>query len=335
MPLNRAALALFIAPLLILSGCSQQAESDTAPITGGAAPQAERTVPHEGKWGIYELELASEDVRLVYSTDDEIQASALRLDGDGTMLVFSQKADGGGDEESEIYSIMTDGGGPKRLTDNGFWDIYPVWSPDGKRIAFLSKRDGDLDLYVMDADGGNQALLYDSGDNDADIDWAGDSVAFTSGFRIWTINDDGTSPVQVTNPADAGRWGVANLPIGDYDPRFSFDGEKIAFERLEDPETAHGSYNLFVVDADGTGEARLTDNGHAQGLASWSHSGSKLVYVVAAIGNEGKYDIHMINADGSGNRDITPGYFPPGFLCHSPIFSKDDSRILFIGQWWE
>jgi len=84
----------------------------------------------------------------------------------------------------------------------------------------------------------------------------------------------------------------------------------------------------------GTGETRLTDTGYSQGVAIWSHSGDKLVYVVAAIGSAGKYDIYMMDSDGSNARNITPDYFPASFLCHSAMFSKDDSKVYFTGQWW-
>jgi Tol biopolymer transport system component len=149
------------------------------------------------------------------------------------------------------------------------------------------------------------------------------------------IGSDGTDATQITNPPRAGEWGEANLPFGDYDPRLSPNGDLIVFERLEDDTSRHGNYNLFTVKVDGTQETRLSENGYSQGLASWSHSGDRIVYVVSAIKDEGKYDIYMMNKDGSDNQLITPDYFPEEFLCHSPIFSLDDSMIYFIGEWWD
>lgn len=291
------------------------------------------TVPHEGKYGIYALDPTTDRVTLIYSTSNEVYTSALRLSNHGDKFVFAQKIDGASDLNTEIFTIGVDGKNLQRLTSNSYWDLYPAWSPDDSRIAFISNRTKDLDIYVMNADGTDQHLLYDSGSHDADIDWAGNLITFTSGFKIWTVEVDGTSPTQVTNPANAGQWGNANLPIGDYDPRLSTDGAKIVFERLEDPDTPHGSYNIYTVNSNGSGETRLTSSGYAQGLASWSHSGDKILYSVAAIGNEGKYDIYTMNADGSNNHNITPSYFPIGFLCYSPVFSQDDSKIYFVGQW--
>ncbi len=136
-------------------------------------------------------------------------------------------------------------------------------------------------------------------------------------------------------PPEAGRWGTANLPVGDYDPRLSPDCSRIVFERLEDPYALHGGYNIFAIDFDGIRETRLTSTGYAQGLASWSNAGDRIVYIVAAIDGQGKFDMYMMNADGKGNRKITPAYFPGTFLVHQAVFSGDDAGLFFIGEWWE
>jgi Tol biopolymer transport system component len=295
----------------------------------------DKTVPHEGQYGIYTLDLASNDVSLIYGTDKEIYTSALRLNGRGDMLVFAQKVDGNANENVEIFTIGTDGTGLRRLTNNNYWDLYPAWTADDTKIAFLSLRNKDLDIYTMGADGSGQSLLFDSGSHDADIDSKGDIVVFTSGSAIWRIKYDGTGLTRVTSPKNAGQWGSANLPIGDYDPRLNPSDTKVVFERLVNTDSVHGNYDIFTINVDGSGESRLTNTGYSQGLASWSHAGDKIVYVVAAINDQGKYDAYMMNADGTDNHDITPAYFPPDLLIHSPVFSKDDSKIYFIGQWWE
>jgi len=292
-----------------------------------------RAVPHEDRWGIYALDLVTDEVELIYSSS--VKIAYLRLNGAGDTFIFSQKVGGITDEYEEICTVGVDGSGFARLTDNRYWDLYPCWSPDDSKIAFLTWRDLGLDIYAMDADGSNQRKLYDSGGHDADIHWVGDSIVFTANSRIWIMRDDGTEPMPITDPPNAGQWGNANLPFGDYDPRLSPDGSKVVFERLWGDSTQHGNYDLYVVNSDGTGEVRLTETGYSQGLAAWSHSGGKLVYLVGAIEGEGKYDLYVMNFDGTDNRNITPDYFPGAFLCHPSIFSKDDSRVYFIGEWWE
>lgn len=319
---------LFISILLSISFL-------TACPNGGQTSQPVRTVPHEAPWGIYKLDIAAQDITLVYSFSDDSLPWGLRLSNSGEEFIFAQKTADQPDESTEIYSICVDGKNLVKITNNNYWDLYPVFSSDDSQIAFLSWRDTDLDIYVMDADGKNDRLLHDSGDHDADINWVGNSIVFTAYSAIWIMNDDGTQPVQVTDYPDMGKWGNANLPAGDYDPRLSPDGSKIVFERLENTDDPNGGYNIFTINRDGTGETRLTSTFYSQGIANWSHSGEQLAWIVGAIEGQGKYHIYIMNSDGTNNRNITPDYFPPGFLCHHPNFSMDDSCIYFLGQWWE
>ena len=89
-----------------------------------------------------------------------------------------------------------------------------------------------------------------------------------------------------------------------------------------------------MVNVDGSNETALTSSRYTQGIASWSHSDEKIVYMVSAIGDDGVYDIYMMNADGSEQTNITPDYFPTEFLCYNPIFSIDDSKVFFVGEWF-
>jgi Tol biopolymer transport system component len=330
-------ISILLIGLVAIAGCVSPAQTNppaTSP-TQVVPPKktGQKSVPHVGKWGIYALDLATEKVELIFSSDSNI--SNLSLSKSGNTFAFSQKFGGGEDENEEICTVDTDGGNFHRLTDNSFMDVYPVWSSDDSEIAFLSWRDNDLDIYLMDNSGANVAKLYDSGKHDADISWEGSHIVFTSNSRIWMMRDDGTQVTQITDPPNAGQWGNANLPFGDYDPRLDRNGDKIVFERLEDDSSPHGNYNIYVINSDGSGETRLTATGYSQGLANWSNSADKIVYIVAAIGSEGKYDIYMMNSNGTDTRNITPSYFPATFLCDRPVFSKDDSKIFFIGQWWD
>ena len=160
-------------------------------------------------------------------------------------------------------------------------------------------------------------------------------IVFTRNSQIWVMEEDGTGARWVTDPPRAREWGDAVLPFGDYDPRISPDGSRIVFERMVDDASPHGNYDLYTVGVDGSEETSLTEMGWTQGLASWSHSGEKMVYIVSAVGTEGRYDIYLMNANGSGVTDLTSGIFPPGFLAHCAVFSADDSRIYFVGEWWD
>ena len=306
-----------------LSGCIQDQTSKSA----------NKTVPKEERWGIYNLNLDTENINLIYSSENEIEG--IKIDSINENFVFCQKIGGEDNEHREICTLKLDGSDYKRLTDNTYWDLYPTWSSDSTKIAFLSFREDNLDIYTMDADGNNIKKLFDSGFHDADIHWKTDKIVFTSNSSIWMINENGTDPIQITHPPKQGQWGKANLPFGDYDPRLSPEGEKILFSRLENDSSSHGNYNFLIINIDSSGETRLTNTGYSQGLSSWSYSGNKIMFIVSAIDDLGKYDIYIMNSDGTNNRDITPDYFPNGFLCHSAVFSNDDSVIYFVGEWWE
>jgi len=292
----------------------------------------EEEVPHEGAWGIYSLTIDSEKVSLIYSSENVLRD--LSLNGAGDILAFSERIGGTGDSSEEICSINVDGTGFSQLTDNSVLDTYPAWSSDGSILYFLSWRGTTLDIYKMAPNGSGQVLFYDSGFHDADVNSVDDKLVFTRESQIWNINDDATGAAMITDPPMAGVWGDANLPFGDYDPRLSPDGSKIVFERLVDDTSVHGNYDIYITNSDGTDEQALTENGYSQGLAGWSHSGDRIAYIVAAINGTGVYHIYMMNSDGTGNGDATPNYFPDGFLCHSVVFSHDDSKLYFIGQWW-
>jgi len=316
-------LVILVTAAILASGCSGKTSS---PIS--------TTVPHQGDWGIYALDLSTQNVELIWSTDEAI--SNLCLNHAGDEFAFSCRVGGTLDSNEEILAIGVDGTGPRRLTNNSYWDLYPCYSPDDSRIAFLSMRSSTLDIYVMNSGGGSEQMLYDSGFHDADINWgSGGRIAFTRNSQVWTIKDDGSDAQQLTSPPRAGEWGNANLPFGDYDPRFSPDGKKIAYERLDADTSPHGNYNIYVIDLTGAGETKLTNTGYSQGLVTWSHSGDRVVYIVAAMGTEGKYDIYMMNSDGTNVRNVTPDYFPPTFLCQSAMFSGDDSELYFTGQWYK
>jgi TolB protein len=290
------------------------------------------TVPHPDRWGIYKLDLATETVTVLYSSPDPI--TTLHSSADGNRLVISHRL-GATLETEEIAVVGSDGTGYLQLTDNQSADVYGRWSPHGDEIAFLTMRNGDLDIFVMGADGSNQRRLYDSGSHDADIDWVGNRIAFTRDSQIWLMDDDGSHARQITDFHRAGEWGNANLPFGDYDPRLNPTGTMIVFERLIDDTSLHGNYEIFAIDLETGIETPLTGRDYSQGLVSWSNAGDRLVYVVAAIGSEGRFYLYLMNADGTNNRNITPDYFPNEFLCRQAVFNADDTAVLFIGEWYQ
>ena len=75
----------------------------------------------------------------------------VQISPDGTEIVFCYKGD--------IYKVPTEGGAATQLTTQDSYECTPVWSPDGKQIAFASDRNGNFDIFVMPANGGTARRL--------------------------------------------------------------------------------------------------------------------------------------------------------------------------------
>jgi hypothetical protein len=104
-----------------------------------------------------------------------------------------------------------------RLTNNSSDDTRPRFSPDGSKIIFTSNRDGNYEIYVMNANGAGQARITNSTSSDEWPDWSpdGTKIVFTktNGMtsEIWVMNADGSNPVRVGNGVGA-TWRTAPNP---------------------------------------------------------------------------------------------------------------------------
>ncbi len=181
-------------------------------------------------------------------------------DGDGTF---------DWDGNRVICRVDADGRNERCLTDDSYSSSAPSWSPDGSRIAFSADIDGDAEIYLMNADGSGWQQLTDNTTADHAPNWSPDGAwivfhRYMAGgaVELFRMRPDGREQTQITSNGRENRY-----------PVWSVNG-LIAFES--------GTLNpidedLYLTDADGSFEERLTNNAYSVG-ASWSPDGRYLAY---------------------------------------------------------
>jgi Tol biopolymer transport system component len=191
---------------------------------------------------------------------------------DGRQIVFTSTRDAVNPaiftaDDQDLYVMNADGSGVIRLTDNNTNDQSPVFSPDGRSIAFTSERDhsGTLisgELYLMNADGTNVTRLtfQDGRVNHPSWDPHSRRLAFgisgsATGNGIYTLTLDILGFTRLT---------FDQTKRDDF-PSWSADGSKLAFTSFRDDND-----EIYVMNADGTEQTRLTVNPRFDGLPRWS-----------------------------------------------------------------
>ena len=235
----------------------------------------------------------------------------------------------------QVWVSNADLSGAKQLTHEAANSGWPVWSPDGKKIAFDTDR-GDADpsddiaindVFTMNADGSSVKNVTGSKGVSGDPGWApdGSSIAFQSDRGaypqkqgVYVIRPDGTHLRRITTlPADATE---------DHAPRFSPDGRRLVFTRFNAGQEFQNSA-LFSVDLRGNNLRQLTSFSIGAGDADWSPDGTRIVFE-AAPSAFARGDVYVIRADGKQLRNLTQN--PPSDGSADPVWSPDGTKIVFL-----
>lgn len=190
--------------------------------------------------------------------------------------------------------------------------VEDVLNPDPS-ILFVSDRDGDAEIFVMDAHGGVTVQLTDNASGDGGPAWSPDrsKIAFFTdrdgNNEIYVMNADGSAPTRLTS-----------IAATDLDPAWSPDGSKIAFVSDRD-----GNFEIYIMNADGTGVTRITNDLAFDGEPAWSPDGATIAFRTHRDDVDG--EIYVMNADGSAPTRLTNS---TGFDAN-PDWSPDGSQIAF------
>ena len=232
----------------------------------------------------------------------------------------------------DVHTIRADGTGARVLLRKAH---SPAWSPDGSRLAFVSARSGDEEIYVANADGSGVRRLTSSAGPDLSPAWSsgGRRLAWSRKGEIWRMSASGATKSRVVGKTRAwhehhsptwhgstivyssNRAGFFNPELyavpakrltftkgsdgvlgDDGMPDFSPDGRRIVFTSNRDQNG-----ELYVMNANGSGERRLTMRAGDDFLPRYSPDGTQIAFV-ALPGT-----VYLMSADGTGVRRLTSG----------------------------
>jgi Tol biopolymer transport system component len=226
--------------------------------------------------------------------------------------------------ESYLARVAVDGSGLERITvrpgaDTLAADTAPVVSPDGRAIAFHRATAGpdeatEPHVHLVDVDGSDLRRLTDLDAAEINPWWSPDGrwIAFAAEaggrFDLYRAAADGSRVSPLV------RSGGAHEDF----PAWSPDGETLVFARYR-PDVESGSGDLWIANADGSGERLLLGGPDDDSAPSWSPDGRRIAFL-----RNGR--VAVMNADGTDMRVLTD---PGGARESRPMWSPDGSRLVF------
>jgi len=232
-------------------------------------------------------------------------------------------------ENLVICQMNPDGSDQTDLTDTAGVAMWPVWSPDGTKIAYMSRTGENLDISVVDADGSDEQRLTSHSAWDMFPAWSpnGNSIVFQSNRdgdnEIYAMNADGTGQTNLTHYSKFDGW-----------PSWSPDGTKILYYSMRSmtlhveevmPKLTGDNLEVMVMDADGTDPVNLSRSIATDQLPCWAPDGTKIAF---QSDRAGVGEIFVMNSDGSSQTNITNNPATDGWPCWSP----DGTKIAFVSS---
>lgn len=231
---------------------------------------------------------------------EEGEARLLRFPAiHGDRLVFTYAGD--------LYTVAAKGGTARRLTSHPGFEMFPRFSPDGSRVAFTAQYDGNTEVFVVPADGGEpKRLTYTAtlgrdevsdrmGPNNIVMGWTpdGKSVLFRS--RMRSFND--FIGQLYTVPAEGGMPQELPLPRGGF-ASYSPDGKKLAYNRVFREFRTWKRYrggmadDVWLYDFESKKTEQLTDDPAQDIIPMWV---GDRVYFISDRGSEQRFNLYSID----------------------------------------
>ena len=231
-------------------------------------------------WDLFTIKADGSEARQLTDTRDFEQHPSWSADGEKVLFTRGDVM-----TNIDIYTMDADGSNVVRLTEHPERDQRGAFSPDGQTVAFVSQRDGDVAIWLIDSDGANPRKLVKGREPSFSPD--GRRVAFTSSAfhdndEIYLIDLDGSNMVRRTENMRKFDWFASWSPTGD---RLAYNSE------------AFGGQELMVMRVGGEAKTRVTiaEKTYEQEPV-WSPDGKGLAYA-GKMGDD-DYDIYIVGTAG-------------------------------------
>jgi tricorn protease len=241
-----------------------------------------KVIVYEQDFALWKLDTATgrtQEIRIDVKSDDKEnpvewrtianEAESFHLSPSGRRAAVST--------HGEIFTVATSAGEVQRVTETPWREQDPLWSPDGKWIAFTSDRSGREEIYVADERGGNLKMLSDSDTEKLQMVWAPDAKSLlyaASDHKLWRVEIASGKTEEV---ASSDASGITS-------PQFSPDGKWISYSKPDRFMRSH----VYVKPLAGGAERMIaSDDLMTATGAKWTPDGKKLLL----LGGVGTYSI--------------------------------------------
>jgi len=281
-----------------------------------------------GVGALWTVRIATGEQRLIYPGDAVQPAWSPH----GQRLAFWTTQ--GGAWQRDVWTVSATGGAPLPVTNDLATDASPAWSADGTHLYFISDRSGRLSLWRVPIDEDSGRTSGPPEPLTAPSEWVADLAVSADGRHIAYASVTANANVQkfgldamAGRLTDNGTW-ITTGSMSWFDIDVSPDDRRLALR------VAPVQEDLFVMGADGTGMARLTDDPDRDRWPKWSPDGRQIAFY---SNRSGKFLIWIMNADGTGlhrpidemENLIYPSWEPSGALRMAGSNVRDYSVWLF------